>query len=121
MKSWVTEFPKTLNMWAIARDPKICDDPSIFNPERFINSKMDYEGRDFECIPFGSGRRMCAGEPLASRFVPFVVVSLIHKFNWFLPDDMNPALIDMDEILDFIISKKNPILVIPKLRKRAEE
>ncbi|KAH0748738.1 hypothetical protein KY290_027970 [Solanum tuberosum] len=106
-----------VNMWAIARDPKVWDDPSSFKPERFMNSKMDYKGRDFEYIPFGSGRRMCAGEPLASRFVPLVVASLVHKFDWFLPNDMNPDQIDMDEILDLIISKKDPILVIPKFRK----
>ncbi|WMV33936.1 hypothetical protein MTR67_027321 [Solanum verrucosum] len=106
-----------VNMWAIVRDPKVWDDPSSFKPERFMNSKMDYKGRDFEYIPFGSGRRMCAGEPLASRFVPLVVASLVHKFDWFLPNDMNPDQIDMDEILDLIISKKDPILVIPKLRK----
>ncbi|TMW86422.1 hypothetical protein EJD97_021400 [Solanum chilense] len=106
-----------VNMWAIARDPKVWDDPSSFKPERFMNSKMDYKGQYFEYIPFGSGRRMCAGEPLASRFVPLVVASMIHKFDWFLPNDMNPDQIDMDEILDLIISKKDPILLIPKLRK----
>ncbi|KAG5600528.1 hypothetical protein H5410_031898 [Solanum commersonii] len=87
-----------VNMWAIASDPKVWDDPSSFKPERFMNSKMDYKGRDFE-------------------YIPFVVASLIHKFDWFLPNDMNPDQIDMDEILDLIISKKDPILVIPKLRK----
>ncbi|XP_069155737.1 probable (S)-N-methylcoclaurine 3'-hydroxylase isozyme 2 [Solanum lycopersicum] len=106
-----------VNMWAIARDPKVWDDPSSFKPERFMNSNMDYKGRYFEYIPFGSGRRMCAGEPLASRFVPLLVASMIHKFDWFLPNDMNLDQIDMDEILDLIISKKDPILVIPKLRK----
>lgn len=100
-------IPKDTHMWAIARDPKFWDNPSSFKPETFMKSKMDYKGQDFEYIPFGSGGRMCA----------LVVASLIHKFDWFLPDDMNPDQIDMDEILDLIISMKDPILVIPKLRK----
>ncbi|KAH0750825.1 hypothetical protein KY290_030057 [Solanum tuberosum] len=108
-----------VNMWTIARDPKNWDDPSRFKPERFINSKMDYIGRYFEYIPFGSGRRVCAGQPLASRFVPLVVASLIHGFDWILPNDMDPAQIDMDEILDITMFKNDPLLVIPKLRKRA--
>ncbi|XP_060211636.1 probable (S)-N-methylcoclaurine 3'-hydroxylase isozyme 2 [Lycium barbarum] len=108
-----------VNMWAIARDPKNWDYPSSFKPERFLNSKMDYIGRYFEYIPFGSGRRMCAGQPLASRFVPLVVASLIHEFDWFLPNDIDSAQIDMDEILDITMFKNDPLLVIPKLRKRA--
>ncbi|KAF3671592.1 putative BAG family molecular chaperone regulator 1-like [Capsicum annuum] len=107
-----------VNMWAIARDPKNWGDPSSFKPERFINSKMDYIGRYFEYIPFGSGRRMCAGQPLASRFVPLVVASLIHGFDWILPNDMDPAQIDMDEILDITMFKNDPLLIIPTLRKR---
>ncbi|XP_016485318.1 putative (S)-N-methylcoclaurine 3'-hydroxylase isozyme 2 [Nicotiana tabacum] len=110
-----------VNMWAIARDPKIWDDASSFKPERFINAKIDHKGRNFEYIPFGSGRRICAGEPLASRFIPLAVASFIHKFDWILPNDMDPAHISMDEILDITMFKKDPLLVIPKLRKRGED
>ncbi|CAN4101855.1 unnamed protein product [Withania somnifera] len=105
-----------VNMWAIARDSEIWDDPSSFKPERFINSKIDHKGRNLEYIPFGSGRRICAGEPLASRFIPLAVASLIHKFNWILPNETDPAKINMDETLDITMFKKDPLLVIPKLR-----
>ncbi|XP_004240740.1 probable (S)-N-methylcoclaurine 3'-hydroxylase isozyme 2 [Solanum lycopersicum] len=105
-----------VNMWAIARDSKIWDDPSSFKPERFINSKFDNKGQKFEYIPFGSGRRICAGEPLASRFIPLAVASLIHKFDWILPNEIDPAKINMDEVLDVTMFKKDSLLVIPKLR-----
>ncbi|PHT50728.1 hypothetical protein CQW23_10475 [Capsicum baccatum] len=110
-----------VNMWAIARDAKIWDDPSSFKPERFINSKIDHKGRNFEYIPFGSGRRICAGEPLAARFIPLAVASLIHKFDWILPNEMDPANINLDETLDITMFKKDSLLVIPKLRKQAKE
>ncbi|XP_060214507.1 probable (S)-N-methylcoclaurine 3'-hydroxylase isozyme 2 [Lycium barbarum] len=110
-----------VNMWAIARDPKIWDDPLSFKPERFINSKMDNKGRNFEYIPFGSGRRICAGEPLASRFIPLAVASMIHKFDWILPNEMDPAKINMDETLDVTMFKTDSLFVIPKLRKLAKE
>ncbi|XP_049369477.1 (S)-N-methylcoclaurine 3'-hydroxylase isozyme 1-like [Solanum verrucosum] len=105
-----------VNMWAIARDSKIWDDPSSFKPERFINSKFNNKGQKFEYLPFGSGRRICAGEPLASRFIPLAVASLIHKFDWILPNEMDPAKINMDEVLDVTMFKKDSLFVIPKLR-----
>ncbi|KAK4340831.1 hypothetical protein RND71_039332 [Anisodus tanguticus] len=110
-----------VNMWAMARDAKIWDDPSSFRPERFINSKIDHKGRNFEYIPFGSGRRICAGEPLASRFIPLAVASMIHKFDWILPNEIDPAKINMDETLDITMFKKDSLFVIPKLRKLAKE
>ncbi|CAI0455486.1 unnamed protein product [Linum tenue] len=47
-----------VNVWAIGRDPAIWgDDSASFRPERFIGSKVDFRGQDFELLPFGSGRR----------------------------------------------------------------
>ncbi|GLJ32240.1 hypothetical protein SUGI_0648910 [Cryptomeria japonica] len=65
-----------VNVWAIGMDPAIWKSPSEFVPERFLegeNSKMDYRGQNFELIPFGSGRRICPGLPLASRMINFVL------------------------------------------------
>ncbi|GLJ32535.1 hypothetical protein SUGI_0654620 [Cryptomeria japonica] len=73
-----------VNVWAIGRDPKIWKDPLKFMPERFLNgeySKMKYKGQDFELIPFGAGRRICLGLPLAHQMVHFTIASLIHSFN----------------------------------------
>ncbi|KAH7862314.1 hypothetical protein Vadar_002860 [Vaccinium darrowii] len=74
-----------LNIWAMHRDPEAWDDPLEFKPERFLSdaSKWDYSGNNnFQFLPFGSGRRICAGIPLAEKMVIHVLASLVHSFNW---------------------------------------
>ncbi|GJN03732.1 hypothetical protein PR202_ga21208 [Eleusine coracana subsp. coracana] len=44
--------------------------------------KWTSEGRHFEFIPFGPGRRMCPGLSMAERVVPFILASLLHAFEW---------------------------------------
>ena len=57
-------FPETtilVNAFAIGRDPNSWKNPDEFYPERFEGSEIDYKGRHFELLPFGSRRRMCVG------------------------------------------------------------
>ncbi|GJV40435.1 probable (S)-N-methylcoclaurine 3'-hydroxylase isozyme 2 [Tanacetum coccineum] len=91
------------------------DDPFSFKPERFMGSNMSYKGKDFEFLPFGSGRRMCPGESMASKTILLIVASLVRNFDWFLPDNMNPKEINIDEELDIVLHKKEPLHVMFKL------
>ncbi|PSR93413.1 (S)-N-methylcoclaurine 3'-hydroxylase [Actinidia chinensis var. chinensis] len=106
-----------VNMWAIARDPKIWDDPLKFKPERFLSSGLDYMGANFAFIPFGSGRRFCMGQPLVSRVVPHILASLVYYFEWTLPGNLDPTLIDMTDKFDVTMLKEQRLCVIPKLRR----
>lgn len=69
-----------VNAWTIGRDPHTWESPTLFMPERFMGSKHDYEGNDFEFLPFGAGRRICPGLPLASPMVHLMLASLLHSF-----------------------------------------
>ncbi|KAG6618020.1 hypothetical protein I3842_Q135000 [Carya illinoinensis] len=56
-----------VNAWAIQRDPKYWENPLEFKPERFLNDgcgTLDFSGNNFKYIPFGSGRRICAGSEI---------------------------------------------------------
>uniref|UniRef100_A0A0D9X9K9 Cytochrome P450 n=1 Tax=Leersia perrieri TaxID=77586 RepID=A0A0D9X9K9_9ORYZ len=87
------------NVWAIMRDPTAWERPDEFMPERFLKreKEVEFRGKDFEFIPFGAGRRMCPGLPMAERVVPLVLASLLRTFKWWLPDGMTAEELDVTE------------------------
>ncbi|KAL1201022.1 Cytochrome P450 71B24 [Cardamine amara subsp. amara] len=109
--------PKSLlmvNAWSIGRDPKYWENPEEFNPERFIDSPMDYKGHNFELLPFGSGRRICPGMVSAIATIEFSLLNLLYFFDWKLPDEKKDM--DVEEYGDVTIVKKVPLVVVPILR-----
>ncbi|KAI3991534.1 hypothetical protein MKX01_017153 [Papaver californicum] len=111
------------NVWAIARDPSMWPDPLKFKPERFLpgneKANVDIKGNDFEIIPFGAGRRICAGLSLGLRMVQFMTASLIHGFNWELPEGQVIEKLNMDEAYGLGLSRASPLMVHPKPRLEA--
>ncbi|MFS8000080.1 putative cytochrome P450 [Helianthus anomalus] len=101
-----------INAWAIARDPKVWDDPNEFRPERFLDCTIDFKGRDFDLIPFGAGRRGCPGIAFAMTTNESLLVNLLHKFDWQLPNGGNEDDLDMNEQPGLTISKKVPLMVV---------
>ncbi|KAF8769489.1 hypothetical protein HU200_006524 [Digitaria exilis] len=88
------------NTWAIMRDPAAWERPDVFVPERFLENAaemIDFRGKKFEFIPFGSGRRACPGMAMAERVVPLILASLIHAFDWRLPDGVSAERLDVSE------------------------
>lgn len=106
-----------VNYWAFGHDPQVwsnnCEE---FLPERFIGSNIDLRGRDFQLIPFGSGRRGCPGLHLGLINTQLVVAQLAHCFNWELPDGMAPSDLDMSEKFGLSLPRANHLLAIPTYR-----
>ncbi|XP_045832163.1 flavonoid 3',5'-hydroxylase 1-like [Trifolium pratense] len=100
----------SVNIWAIGRDPNVWENPLEFNPERFLsgkNAKIDPQGNDFELIPFGAGRRICAGARMAIVLVEYILGTLVHSFDWKLPNDA--VDLNMDELFGLALQKKVPL------------
>ncbi|KAI3774369.1 hypothetical protein L1987_48921 [Smallanthus sonchifolius] len=106
-----------VNVWAMGRDPKLWNDPLSFNPERFIDSKMDFKGPDFELLPFGSGRRICPGLPSGIKSVEFLLASLVREFDWAIPNGEDPSTLDMDDKFGIALKRKTPLNLIFKQKQ----
>lgn len=102
-----------VNVWKIGRDSDLWENPNSFQPERFLGSKIDVKGRDFELIPFGAGRRMCPGLALANIMIHLMLGSLIHEFCWELVGGVSQENMDMEERYGLTLEKAHPLRVIP--------
>ncbi|CAK8537664.1 unnamed protein product [Lathyrus sativus] len=106
-----------VNAWAIGRDPNIwSENAEEFYPERFIDKKMNYQGYEFESIPFGSGRRRCPGIQLGLITVKLIVAQLVHCFNWELPYNISPLNLNMEEKFGLAAARAQHLHAIPHYR-----
>eukprot|EP00268_Persea_americana_P029997 TRINITY_DN2900_c0_g1_i6.p1 TRINITY_DN2900_c0_g1~~TRINITY_DN2900_c0_g1_i6.p1 ORF type:complete len:517 (-),score=86.12 TRINITY_DN2900_c0_g1_i6:206-1756(-) len=102
-----------VNAWAIGRDPNVWTNPTCFLPERFLHSKLDFKGQDCQFIPFGAGRRICPGLPMAFRMVHLSLASLLHSFAWKLPNGMLPEEMNMGDKFGITLQMEAPLLAVP--------
>ncbi|KAL6877491.1 hypothetical protein ACP4OV_012706 [Aristida adscensionis] len=111
-----------INAWAIHRDPAVWEDPLEFRPERFMAGgvddggggvKRDFSGGELDFIPFGSGRRICAGVPMAERMMAYSLAMLLQAFEWELPAG---ARLDVEERFAIVMKKATPLVAVPTPR-----
>ncbi|KAI3454727.1 hypothetical protein Pfo_011390 [Paulownia fortunei] len=109
-----------VNVWAIAHDPDLWSDPIEFQPERFLTGgerpNADVRGNDFEVIPFGAGRRICAGMSLGIRMVQLLTATLIHSFDFDLANGQLAQTLNMEEAYGLTLQRAEPLMVHPKPR-----
>ena len=80
-------FPDTES---VHLDPKCWDDPTVFNPYRHIDENGNLITNQGNFFPFGAGRRVCAGEPLAKVELFLFVSWMLQKFTFVAEEDGHP-------------------------------
>lgn len=111
------EIPKNtrvlVNLWAVGRNPTLWEDAERFVPEKFMNGfSLDEKVRKCEWIPFGAGRRVCAGEQLGMLLVQLPLAQLLHCFDWTLPDNMNGQQLDMSESFGITVRRAHDLYAV---------
>ncbi|CAL1361665.1 unnamed protein product [Linum trigynum] len=115
------------NLWKLHRDPNVWSDPDEFRPERFLVDQL--HGRDsnlidglsaknFELVPFGSGRRSCPGEAFALQIVHLAIGRLLQGFDITNVSDVgDDEPVDMAEGQGLTMPKATPLEVkmVPRL------
>ncbi|CAK8575113.1 unnamed protein product [Lathyrus sativus] len=104
-----------VNAWTIQRDPKVWKNPNEFYPERFLESSINFNGKDFELIPFGAGRRICPGISMAVASLELILANLLYVFDWKLPHGLME--IDTEMLPGITQHKKNPLCLVANIHK----
>jgi len=83
------------SIYAYHYDKTIWGDAQIFRPERFLDEQGHLCLKKDVSLPFGAGKRLCAGETFARNMLFLMTTSLCQNFNVVLgPGDKLPNVAD---------------------------
>lgn len=90
-------------------DPKCWDNPTEFNPYRHIDEYGKLLTNQGNIYPFGAGRRVCAGEPLAKVELFLFLSWMLQKFKFVAEEDGPPP--NLRGIFNSIIQYPAPYMI----------
>ncbi|KAG2537016.1 cytochrome P450 89A2-like [Panicum virgatum] len=95
----------------MGRDEREWDRPMEFEPERFLpggdGEGVDVTGsREIKMMPFGVGRRICAGLGIAMLHLEYFVANLVREFEW---KEVPGEEVDFTETREFTTVMKKPL------------
>uniref|UniRef100_A0A1L8E4N0 Putative cytochrome n=1 Tax=Nyssomyia neivai TaxID=330878 RepID=A0A1L8E4N0_9DIPT len=73
------------SLYAFHTDPALWGDAHAFRPERFIGDDGKLSLKLDKSLPFGAGKRLCAGETFARNTLFLIIAALAQNFNIKLP------------------------------------
>ncbi|KAK3859691.1 hypothetical protein Pcinc_014773 [Petrolisthes cinctipes] len=96
------------------RNPLLWERPHQFYPEHFLNTDGSFKSRTEGFMPFGTGRRSCAGESLAKVELFVLLVALLQNFTFTKPPgesittekDPNVIIINTAKPFNVIITER---------------
>ncbi|KAH8690781.1 cytochrome P450 [Talaromyces proteolyticus] len=87
------------NIWLFNHDPSIYNDPSIFNPSRFMPTETYAAQPDPHNVTFGFGRRICPGRIFADTFLFLTIAQTLSVFSLSQPVDEDGKV--LEQVVDF--------------------
>jgi cytochrome P450 len=88
-------------------DKEVFPDPSRFNPNRFLagDGKTIDKLKAEHMLPFGMGKRQCAGESLARMELFLILISLMQRYEFSVPQGGIPP--DLTHDYGLILTPKS--------------
>ncbi|XP_053946868.1 probable cytochrome P450 304a1 isoform X1 [Anastrepha ludens] len=81
------------SLYAYHADERVWGDPTKFRPERFLDENGKLSLKKDVSLPFGAGKRLCAGETFARNMLFLLTTAMCQNFNFILgPGDALPDL-----------------------------
>uniref|UniRef100_A0A0K0FGA2 Cytochrome P450 18a1 (inferred by orthology to a D. melanogaster protein) n=1 Tax=Strongyloides venezuelensis TaxID=75913 RepID=A0A0K0FGA2_STRVS len=84
--------------WGANMDEKYFKDPSVFNPNRFIDDEGNLK-IEHEHMSFGKGKRICAGKSLAESEIFLIFTSLVQRYKFTHPNGPVDLSVDFSGVL----------------------
>lgn len=75
---------------AANHDPTVWDRPNEFRPERFLDASGKLCLSKDISLPFGAGKRLCAGETFARNMLFLFISAFLQTFSVRMPDGVRP-------------------------------
>ncbi|KAH8318745.1 hypothetical protein KR074_005251 [Drosophila pseudoananassae] len=72
------------SLYAFHSDTRIWKDPENFRPERFLDSEGKLNLKLDVSLPFGAGKRLCAGETFARNMLFLMTATMCQHFHFVL-------------------------------------
>ncbi|XP_068082183.1 probable cytochrome P450 304a1 [Anabrus simplex] len=73
------------HLWSMHMSKEFWGDPEAFRPERFLDENGFLKKKDLT-LPFGAGKRLCAGETFARNNLFLFFAAIMQNFNFQMPD-----------------------------------
>ncbi|KAH8383766.1 hypothetical protein KR009_010405 [Drosophila setifemur] len=81
------------SLYAYHLDSRVWTDPEKFRPERFLDEEGKLNLKLDVSLPFGAGKRLCAGETFARNMLFLMTATMVQHFDFVLaPGDQLPDL-----------------------------
>lgn len=75
---------------AAMHDSTVWDQPHEFRPERFLDANGKLSLKKDVSMPFGAGRRLCAGETFARNMLFLFTSAFLQAFTIGMPNGVKP-------------------------------